>query len=94
MVFTPRDDRYYMLQSERNRALQDKVALEEKHHSLLQEQQSLQVKFEDMTAERDDALGRVKLMKQEVDDRRKERADASMRAEIDHLRNELSVNII
>jgi protein HOOK3 len=48
---------------------------------------------EDLIAERDDALGRVRTMRQQLDDRRRDRVDASMRAEIDDLRGEVCVSI-
>jgi DNA repair exonuclease SbcCD ATPase subunit len=80
-----------MLQSERNRTLQEKDILEEKYQSLCQENQALQGKIEDLTAEKDDVLGRMKYMRQELDDKRRDRADTSMRAEIEQLTSEVYV---
>jgi uncharacterized protein YlxW (UPF0749 family) len=71
--------------------LREKEALQEKQNTLIQENQSLQAKVEDLTAERDDALGSVRSIKQDLDGKRKDRVDASMRAEIDHLRSEVYV---
>lgn len=78
-----------MLQSERNRALQEKDAIQEKYRTLHQEVQRLQSRMEDLTAERDDAISSVRSLKVDLDDKRKDRADVSMRAEIDHLRSEV-----
>ena len=84
-----RDDRYYILQSERNRAMQEKHILQERFQALLQENRALQGRSEDAVAEKEEALKRIRIMREELDDKRKGRADTAMRAEIDHLRTEL-----
>lgn len=43
----------------------------------------------DATAEKEDALAQLRVLQREVDDRRNEKADVMLRAEIDRLRSDL-----
>jgi len=61
------------------------------YQTLLEEHRTLQSSLDDMTSERDDALGQVRQARREQDSYRgQDKADLHMRAEIDHLRGELS----
>lgn len=44
---------------------------------------------DDATAEKEDALAQLRALRREVDDRRNEKADVMLRAEIDRLRSDL-----
>ena len=44
---------------------------------------------DDATAEKNDALAQLRALRQEMDDRRNEKADVMLRAEIDRLRSDL-----
>lgn len=83
------DDHYYQIQSERSRILGEKETLEKVYQALLEEHRQLQTSFDDVTSEKEDALARLREMRREVDNRRNDKADVMMRAEIDRLRTEL-----
>ncbi|KAI0273860.1 HOOK-domain-containing protein [Gloeopeniophorella convolvens] len=83
------DDHYYQLQSERSRILSEKEALEKAHQALLEEHRVLQTHLDDAVSEKDDALARIRDVLQHADDRRSDKADQIMKAEIDRLRAEL-----
>ena len=68
---------------------QEKETLESVYNQLLQEHRTLQTKFDDMEAEKEEALSKLQNVNVERDDRRNDRADTAMRAEIDRLRSEL-----
>ena len=61
------------------------------YNQLLEEHRQLQTKYDDMEAEKEEAVARLRDANVEKDDRRNDRADTAMRAEIDRLRTELSV---
>ncbi len=49
----------------------------------------LQTSHDDTIAEKEDAVARLRDLRREADDRRNDRADGLMRAEIDRLRADL-----
>lgn len=61
------------------------------YNQLLEEHRQLQTKYDDMEAEKEEAVARLRDANVEKDDQRNDRADTAMRAEIDRLRTELSV---
>lgn len=67
----------------------EKETLEKVYQSLLEEHRSLQTNYDDALAEKEDAISRLGDLRREVDDRRHEKADVLMRAEIDRLRSDL-----
>jgi len=77
------------MRAERSRALADKEALEKSYEALMREHQNIQTKLEEAVASKDDTIGLLRQARKELDDRRIDRADASMRAEIDRLRTDL-----
>ncbi|VDB96749.1 unnamed protein product [Peniophora sp. CBMAI 1063] len=83
------DDRFYQLQSERNRVFTEKDTLQKVYESLLEEHRGLQTSYDDMTAEKDEAVARAQRAEKEADFRRNDKSDTLMRAEIDRLRGEL-----
>ncbi|KAF9037018.1 HOOK-domain-containing protein, partial [Hymenopellis radicata] len=83
------DDHYYRLQSERSQILSEKETLEKVYQSLLEEHRTLQTNYDDAVQEKDEAKARLREARHEVDNRRNEKADGMMRAEIDRLRAEL-----
>ena len=58
---------------------------------MLEEHRGLQTQFDDVSAEKDEALSRAQRAEKEADFRRNDKSDALMRAEIDRLRGELCV---
>ncbi|EJD02105.1 HOOK-domain-containing protein [Fomitiporia mediterranea MF3/22] len=83
------DDHFYQIQSERSRVLSEKEALEDVYKTLLEEHRTLQTNFDDAVAEKEETLQRLRDLNRERDDRRSEKADGAMRAEIDRLRVDL-----
>ncbi len=83
------DDHYYAIQSDRSRILAEKETLENVYKNLLEEHRVLQTSHDDTTAEKEDAVARLRDLRREADDRRNDRADGLMRAEIDRLRADL-----
>jgi protein HOOK3 len=84
-----RDDHYYQVQSEKRQILTEKDSVEKAYQTLMQEHRALQATVEDLTSERDDALARVREVQRGVDDRRHDKADMMLKAELDHLRTDL-----
>ncbi|TFK46029.1 hypothetical protein OE88DRAFT_1066760 [Heliocybe sulcata] len=85
------DDHYYHIQSERSRIATEKETLEKVYQALLEEHRQLQTNMDDVASEKEDALARLREMRREVDNRRNDKADVMMRAEIDRLRGELII---
>ncbi len=59
------------------------------YQTLLDEHRTLQTSYDDAVQEKDEAKARLREARNEVDNRRNEKADGMMRAEIDRLRAEL-----
>lgn len=59
------------------------------YKNLLEEHRVLQTSHDDTIAEKEDAITRLRDLRRELDDRRNDRADGLMRAEIDRLRADL-----
>ncbi|ETW85647.1 hypothetical protein HETIRDRAFT_379686 [Heterobasidion irregulare TC 32-1] len=83
------DDHYYQIQSERSRVLAEKETLEKVYQTLLEEHRTLQTTYDDAVSEKNEALARAREVQREVDNRRNDKADVMMRAEIDRLRVDL-----
>ncbi|KAG8678593.1 hypothetical protein FRC08_017650, partial [Ceratobasidium sp. 394] len=83
------DDHYYQIQLERSRALAEKETLEKVYQQLLEEHRKLQTNFDDTTAEREEINSRLRDLRRQLDDRRHDKSDGIMRAEIDRLRADL-----
>lgn len=83
------DDHYYQIQSERSRVFYEKETLEKVYQSLLEEHRTLQTNYDDVMAEKDDAIMQLREMTHEMKDRRSEKADVIFKAEIDRLRSDL-----
>lgn len=75
--------------SERSRILSEKETIENVYKNLLEDHRTLQTNYDDALAEREDALVRLRELRRETDDKRSDKADGLMRAEIDRLRSEL-----
>jgi len=84
-----RDDHYYRIQYERSAIFSEKETLEKVYQALLEEHRTLQVSYDDVISEREDALAQLHQFKREAESRRNEKADVMMRAEVDRLRTEL-----
>jgi protein HOOK3 len=56
---------------------------------LLEEHRTLQTNFDDVIAEKEEALTRLREVRREMDNRRNDKADVMMRAEIERLRTDL-----
>ena len=70
--------------------MSEKETLETVYQNLLQEHRALQTNFDDVISEKEEALARIRQSQREADDnRRNDKADVIMRAEIDRLRSEL-----
>ena len=89
LIPTISDDHYYELHLERSRALTEKDTLEKAYQNLIQEHQILQASLEEAAIEKEDALTRLRDAQREAEDRRNDKVDYAMRAEIDRLRAEL-----
>ena len=63
--------------------------MENVYRTLLEEHRTLQTNYDDVVAEKDDALSRVRDLNREQDNRRNDKSDSIMRAEIDRLRTDL-----
>ncbi|KAG6861873.1 hypothetical protein C0995_010579 [Termitomyces sp. Mi166 len=83
------DDHYYRIQSERSQIFSEKVTLQKVYEALLEEHRALQTNFDDAVAEKEEALNRLRDVRREVDNKRNEKADGMLRAEVERLRNEL-----
>lgn len=86
-----RDDHFYRIQSERSQIFSEKETLEKVYQMLLEEHRTLQTNFDDLTAEKEEALSRLSDLRREMDNRRNDKADVMMRAEIERLRTDLYV---
>ena len=84
-----RDDHFYQIQSDRSQIFSEKETLEKVYQMLLEEHRTLQTYFDDVVAEKEEALVRLKEFRREVDIRRNDKADVTMRAEIERLRADL-----
>lgn len=84
-----RDDHFYRMQSERSQIFSEKETLEKVYQMLLEEHRTLQTSFDDVSAEKEEALARLREVRREMDNRRNDKADVMMRVEIERLRNEL-----
>lgn len=84
-----RDDHYYRIQSERSQIFTEKETLEKVYQMLLEEHRSLQTNFDDVVSEKDDVLAQLKEARREVDNKRNDKTDGMMRAEIERLRADL-----
>ncbi|KAF8674201.1 HOOK protein [Rhizoctonia solani] len=83
------DDHYYQMQLERSRALAEKETLEKVYQQLLEKHRRLQTGYDDAIAEKDELTSSVRDMRRQMDDRRQDKSDGIMRAEIERLRAEL-----
>lgn len=83
------DDHFYRMQSERSQIFSEKETLEKVYQMLLEEHRTLQTSFDDVSAEKEEALARLREVRREMDNRRNDKADVMMRVEIERLRNEL-----
>ncbi|CAE6465817.1 unnamed protein product [Rhizoctonia solani] len=83
------DDHYYQMQLERSRVLAEKDTLEKVYQQLLEQHRALQTNFDDAMAEKDELTSSVRDMRRQMDDRRHDKSDGIMRAEIERLRAEL-----
>ncbi|KAG9124675.1 hypothetical protein FRC07_010661 [Ceratobasidium sp. 392] len=83
------DDHYYQIQLERSKAFAEKETLEKVYQQLLEEHRKLQTNFDDTTAERDEVNSHLRDLRRQLDDRRHDKSDGIMRAEIDRLRADL-----
>ncbi|KAG8700904.1 hypothetical protein FRC09_005693, partial [Ceratobasidium sp. 395] len=83
------DDHYYQIQLERSKAFAEKETLEKVYQQLLEEHRKLQTNFDDTTAERDETNSHLRDLRRQLDDRRHDKSDGIMRAEIDRLRADL-----
>lgn len=84
-----RDDHFYRIQSERSQIFSEKETLENVYQMLLEEHRTLQTNFDDVIAEKEEALTRLREVRREMDNRRNDKADVMMRAEIERLRTDL-----
>ena len=69
--------------------LAEKETLEKVYQALLEEHRTLQTTYDDAVSEKNEALARAREVQREVDNRRNDKADVMMRAEIDRLRVDL-----
>ncbi|QRW03820.1 hypothetical protein RhiLY_02819 [Ceratobasidium sp. AG-Ba] len=83
------DDHYYQIQLERSRIFAEKETLEKVYQQLLEEHRKLQTAYDDNAAEQEELNSRLRDMRRQIDDRRQDRSDGIMRAEIDRLRADL-----
>lgn len=83
------DDHYYQIQLERSKAFAEKETLEKVYQQLLEEHRTLQTNYDDTTAERDEINSHLRDLRRQLDDRRHDKSDGIMRAEIDRLRADL-----
>lgn len=94
LIFWPRDDHYYRIQSERSQIIWEKETLEKVYQALLEEHRSLQTAHDDALSEKEEAHAQLRQLRREVDTKRNEKADVMMRSEMDRIRLELWVPII
>ncbi|KAL4074574.1 HOOK protein-domain-containing protein [Scleroderma yunnanense] len=83
------DDHYYRIQSDRSQILAEKETIEKVYSSLVEEHRTLQTNFDDLLSEKQDLLARFREAQRDIENKRNDKADAFMRAEIDRLRAEL-----
>ena len=69
--------------------LAEKETLEKVYQDLLEGHRTLQTTYDDAVSEKNEALARAREVQREVDNRRNDKADVMMRAEIDRLRVDL-----
>jgi protein HOOK3 len=69
----------------------EKDAIEKAHQTLIEDHRSLQSQLDDVLSERDDALARTRELLDQADTRRSDKADVSMKADMDRLRVDLYV---
>lgn len=84
-----RDDHYYRVQSEKRQIRAEKENIEKLYNSLMEEHRTLQSHSDDLVAEKDDALSRLREVQRDTESRRNEKTDVMLRAEIDRLRMDL-----
>mgnify|MGYP001283809189 CR=1 FL=1 len=84
-----RDDHYYRVQSERSQLFSEKETLERTLQSLMEQHAQLQAAHDDVIQERDDALAQLRASSHTSENRRNERADVMLRAELDRVRADL-----
>lgn len=84
-----RDDHFYKIRSERSQVFSEKETLEKVYQMLLEEHRILQTNFDDAIAEKEEALTRLREVRREIDNRRHDKTDVMMRAEIERLRTDL-----
>lgn len=85
-----RDDHYYRTQLERSQILSEIETLQKVYEALLDEHRTLQTNYDDVVAEKEDALNRLRA-RREVNDKRSEKADGALRVEVERLRGEVCV---
>src|SRR5260221_12518556 len=90
-LFIHRDDRYYLIQSERSQIFSEKQTLEKVYAVLLEEHRALQTAHDDALAEKEEARSQLRQLQREAGSRRTEKPDAIVRVEMDRLRGELYV---
>ena len=69
----------------------EKDTLEKAHQTLIEDHRSLQSQLDDVLSERDDAFARTRELLQQADTRKSDKADVSMKADMDRLRVDLYV---
>ena len=84
-----RDDHFYKIQSERSQVYSEKETLEKVYQMLLEEHRTLQTNLDDVIAEKEEALTRLREVRREIDNKRNDKAGVMMRAEIERLRADL-----
>jgi len=84
-----RDDHYYRIQSERSQIFSEKETLEKVYQALLDEHRALQTAHDDVISEKEESQAQLRQLRRDADNRRNEKADVMMRAEMDRLRAEL-----
>ncbi|KAF8436897.1 HOOK-domain-containing protein [Boletus edulis BED1] len=82
-------DHYYQIQSERSHVLAEKETIEKVYRVLLEDHRVLQTNYDDVVSEKDDTLARLRDMQRDLENRRHDKPDVMMRAEIDRLRSAL-----
>ena len=77
------------MQSEKCQILSEKDSLGKAYEALLEEHRQLQSNYDDVLSERDDISARFNQASKDVENRRSEKTDTLMKAEIDRLRTDL-----
>ncbi|KAI9567253.1 HOOK-domain-containing protein [Boletus coccyginus] len=82
------DGHYYRIQSGRRHILAEKETIEKVYQVLLEDHRVLQTNFDGAISEKDDALARLREIQRDLENKRNDKADVMMRAEIDRLRSQ------